>query len=161
MKKILIPFLAIGFLATTACKKTSQNCVPVTKVAPDDEIEELRTYLSEKGITAKQDERGFFYVISEAGDEDKPEACSSISVVYKGTLINGVVFDEATTATTMSLNGVITAWRGALPLIGEGGKITIYSPPSLAYGSNPPTRDIPPNAVLIFDIELKKIVKLR
>jgi FKBP-type peptidyl-prolyl cis-trans isomerase FkpA len=158
-RMILLPMFAIAIATFTGCDKTPENCVEVTTKAPEDEVATLETYLSEQGITAQKDERGFFYKISEPGNDKKPQSCSNISVIYKGSLTNGVVFDEATDPFALSLKMSIKGWQASLPLIGEGGKMTVWIPPTLAYGSAPPNRDIPPNAILIFDIELKEVLK--
>jgi len=156
MRRIILPLFTGALLTIAGCSKEG-SCPPVTTTAPADEVAELKAYLTGQGITAQEDARGFFYTISEAGNSDKPDACTNVTVKYKGTLLNGAVFDESTAATTFSLTNVIEGWREGIPLVGEGGKITLYIPSSLAYGSNPPSRAIPPNATLIFNIEVLQV----
>jgi len=156
MRKLILPFFAVSLLAIASCSK-EDSCPAVTATAPAEEVAELKQFLADKGISAQEDQRGFFYTISNAGNTDKPDACSNITVKYKGTLINDTVFDESTAATTFALTNVIEGWREGIPLIGEGGSITLYIPPALAYGSNPPSRAIPPNATLIFTIQLLSV----
>ena len=156
MRKIILPLFAASVLAIAGCKK-DEACPAVTLTAPAEEVTALKQYLTDRGISAKEDSRGFFYVIATEGGTKKPDACSNVTVNYKGTLINGTVFDESSAPVGFSLTSVIAGWREGIPLVGEGGKITLYVPPSLAYGSNPPSRAIPPNATLIFDVELLKV----
>ncbi|MBK8146208.1 MAG: FKBP-type peptidyl-prolyl cis-trans isomerase [Bacteroidetes bacterium] len=70
----------------------------------------------------------------------------------KVTLLNGTVFDQSNSA-VFTLSNLIVGWQQALPLIGIGGSIKIYLPPSLAYG-NKASGSIPANSNLIFEIDL-------
>lgn len=152
MKKII---LAIGIanllFVGSSCNK--QKCDPVTKTAPASEVTTLENYLSTAGIPTTKDARGFFYNITSAGDANKPTVCNKVTVKYKGRFTTGGVFDESTTPISFGLSGLIVGWQEAIPLIGKGGSITIYLPPSLAYGAAG-SGSIPPNTNLIFDIEL-------
>jgi FKBP-type peptidyl-prolyl cis-trans isomerase FkpA len=159
MKRIaLIPVLA-GVLLFGACNKESDNnlsgaCGPVTTTAPGDEVAQLQAYISSNGITAAADSRGFFYTIKAPGDSLKPTVCSNVQVNYAGRLTNGTRFDGANQV-SFSLSRLITGWKQGIPLIGEGGSITLYLPPSLGYGATA-TGNIPANSILIFDIDLLK-----
>jgi FKBP-type peptidyl-prolyl cis-trans isomerase FkpA len=83
-------------------------------------------------------------------------------VKYVGRLESGNVFDQSsgTTPVSFQLGGLIEGWKRALPLLGEGGKMRLYIPPSLGYGPqgliNPNTGAviIPANQIIIFDMEL-------
>ncbi len=84
----------------------------------------------------------------------------TVEVKYKGTLLDGTVFDETTGDETRTFNAdrVIKGWTEGLGLLGEGGKATFYIPSELAYGERG-TRGISPNSVLIFDVEVVRIGK--
>jgi FKBP-type peptidyl-prolyl cis-trans isomerase len=84
-----------------------------------------------------------------------PTATSTVEVKYKGSLPNGYVFDQtpADSTFTNELSGLILGWQIGLPLMKEGGKATLFIPSALGYGSMY-AGPIPPNSVLIFDIEL-------
>jgi FKBP-type peptidyl-prolyl cis-trans isomerase len=127
-------------------------CAPATENAPASEVANLRTYLGNAGITATEDARGFFYNIQAPGDSVKPNACANITINYVGRLTNGNQFDGRN-GITFDLDNLITGWRQGVPLIGKGGKITLYLPPSLGYGNQPRT-GIPANSILIFNIDL-------
>ncbi len=79
--------------------------------------------------------------------------------MYTGKLVNGTVFDQtpAGANATLVLGQLIVGWQKGLPLIGTGGKITLYIPPSLGYGSSA-VGSVPANSILIFDIELAGIL---
>lgn len=105
---------------------------------------------------------GVQYEILTPGTEKKPAATDQVQVLYKGTLTNGTVFDSATdkaNPVTFAVNGVIPGWTEALQLMGEGAKWRIVIPAKLAYGANPqPGGKIKPNATLIFEVELLKVL---
>lgn len=151
MRKInLLAVLLIIMFA--ACKKDSKkDCPTVTITAPDTEVAALQAYLDNNSITATKDPRGFFYVIHAAGDK-KPGVCNVVTINYKGVLTDGSQFDAANNA-NFYLGQLITGWQEGLPLIGTGGSITLYIPPSLGYGSRT-YQGIPANSILIFDIDL-------
>ena len=152
MRKIsVVVFLSV--LAFTSCVKNSdRNCTAVTQTAPASEVDSLRAYLTASGITATEDPRGFFYTISNPGSGDKPTVCNAVTVNYKGTLTNGTQFDAANGA-TFDLSRLIVGWQEGIPLIGTGGSIVLYLPPSLGYGSAD-YGNIPGQSILIFNIDL-------
>ena len=126
--------------------------------APASEVTQLEAYLSSAAITATKHCSGMYYTIDVAGSGATATACSTVGVTYKGQLTNGTVFDQRTTS--FQLDQVIEAWTKGVPLIKAGGKIKLYCPPSLAYGSqvirDPTTGNtvIPANSILIFEVEL-------
>jgi FKBP-type peptidyl-prolyl cis-trans isomerase FkpA len=158
MKKCL--FIATLAVVLFACSKTSDtvvnNCVSTLGVPSDSEIAVLQTYINSKGITATKDSRGFFYTILGPGyGIDFPNASSTVTVKYKGSLMNGTIFDSTVTGSTATfpLSGVITGWRYGIPLIKKGGVINLYLPPSLAYGCAAQS-GIPAGSPLIFNVEI-------
>ncbi|WP_207493225.1 FKBP-type peptidyl-prolyl cis-trans isomerase [Aridibaculum aurantiacum] len=155
MKKSLL-VLVLPLLLVFGCKKKDEPvCADVVASVPPSQITALRAYIANNNITAEEDPRGFFFRIEAAGSARKPTPCSSVTVDYTGRLTTGGTFDSNPNA-TFSLNSVITGWRLGVPMIGEGGKIILYLPPALGYGSSP-AGSIPPNSTLIFTIELKKV----
>lgn len=153
MKKYYTVILFLSMIFIFSCKKKN-NCPEVTTKAPQIEIDNLKNYLNANSIQVNEDSRGFFYVVTDSTFGSKPTACDNITVAYKGTLLNGTIFDQSTSA-TFSLSNLIIGWQEAIPLIGIGGSIRIYLPPSLAYG-NKASGSIPANSNLIFDIDLLK-----
>lgn len=150
---VLSVIISCGVFA--GCAKKDQSCNPVIDAAPASEVQALEQYLSANKIEATKDDHGFYYKIDAAGTGDHPDACSEVSVNYKGTLTNGTIFDQAQ-GVRFQLKGLITGWQTGIPLIGKGGKITLYLPPSLAYG-NKASNGIPANSILIFSIDLIKV----
>jgi FKBP-type peptidyl-prolyl cis-trans isomerase len=102
---------------------------------------------------------GLQYKIINPGSEVKPGPKDTVWVRYKGTLIDGTVFDEVSADDSpirLTLNGVISGWTEGLQLIGEGGQIELYLPSDLAYGEQG-NQAIGPNSTLIFNVELDSI----
>ena len=151
MQKLgIVIFLSV--IAFASCKKDdNRDCSPVTIAAPSSEVETLRAYLTSNSITATEDSRGFFYTINTAGNT-KPTVCNTVTVNYVGKLTNGTQFDAASNV-TFALSRLVVGWQEGIPLIGTGGSITLYLPPSLGYGSVD-YGDIPANSILIFNIDL-------
>ena len=100
---------------------------------------------------------GLQYSIESPGADYKVAPQDTVWVNYKGTLIDGTVFDENEN-TMFVANRVIRGWTEGLGLLGEGGKATFYIPSELAYGERG-TRGIAPNSTLIFDVEVIKVGK--
>ncbi len=158
MKNILLGF-AILSLVFASCNKEDKQCSfnDSTVTASASETANIQTYLTANGITGTTlHPAGFYYKITQAGTGSAiVNLCSQISVKYVGKLTSGVVFDQTTGAEVRNfpLGQVIAGWQKGVPFISSGGKITLYIPPSLGYGSSP-VGAIPANSILIFDIEL-------
>ena len=100
---------------------------------------------------------GLQYKILEPGDGNKPGPQDTVLVRYKGTLLDGSVFDqvwgEDSEPIRLTLDRVIAGWTEGLQLLGKGGRAQLYIPSALGYGENG-TGGIEPNSTLIFDVEL-------
>lgn len=106
---------------------------------------------------------GLQYKMIKAGNGQKPAATDTVVVHYEGTLIDGTKFDSSYDRgqpATFPLNRVIPGWTEGLQLMDVGSQYTLWIPSQLAYGETPrPGGPIPPNAVLIFKVELVEIKK--
>ena len=131
------------------------NYDPCAYKAPDIEIVKVKAYLDSNGITATQHCSGLFYKINNPGTGNTPIVCNFVNASYKGMLTNGQVFDSSNTGIDFNLGRVIRGWTNGVPLIKEGGSITLYIPPSLGYGPDS-NGNIPGNSILIFDVNLIK-----
>jgi FKBP-type peptidyl-prolyl cis-trans isomerase FklB len=104
---------------------------------------------------------GLQYKIIKAGKGKKPTAESEVRVHYKGTLLNGTVFDnsyERGEPIVLPVGGVIAGWTEALQMMPVGSKWELYIPSDLGYGDRG-SGPIPAGSTLIFEVELLAIVK--
>jgi len=157
LKTYKMAVLAVACLIGS-CQTSDQtpcNSAPVSITAPQDEQTKLKQYIDTNGITATADPRGFYYSIQAPGSGTKPTVCSNVTVNYKGQLTTGNVFDS-NNGISFGLSQLIVGWQEGIPLIAPGGSITLYLPPSLAYGAQAQS-GIPANSILIFKIDLIKI----
>lgn len=115
----------------------------------------LKTNGAKEGV--KTTESGLQYEILRDGPGKKPAATDTVKVHYEGKLINGTVFDSSYRRgepVTFPLNRVIPGWTEGVQLLNVGGKGRLTIPSNLAYGERGAGGVIPPNATLIFEIEL-------
>jgi len=102
---------------------------------------------------------GLQYKVLEEGNGRKPKASDEVVVHYRGTLLDGTEFDSSYAReepARFPVTGVIPGWVEALQMMSEGSKWKLFIPSDLAYGERGNPR-IPPNSVLIFEVELLEI----
>lgn len=121
-------------------------------------------FLAENGKRAEvhTTPSGLQYEVLEEGDGPVPTATDKVEVHYTGKLIDGTVFDssvERGVPATFGVTQVIPGWVEALQLMKTGAKWRLFIPSDLAYGPQGAGGVIGPNATLLFDVELLKIVK--
>jgi len=103
---------------------------------------------------------GLQYKILTAGTGPKPKATDTVTVHYRGTLLDGTEFDSSIKRgqpISFLLNGVIKGWTEGVQLMPKGSKWQFFIPSELAYGETGMRGAIQPNATLIFEVELLKI----
>lgn len=127
-------------------------------------LEEGQKFLEENG---KKDgvitlESGLQYIVIKEGTGNVPQLTDTVKTHYSGMLIDGTKFDSSYDRgepISFPVTGVIKGWTEALLLMKEGAKWKLFIPADLAYGARGAGGVIPPNAALIFDIELLSIEK--
>ncbi len=134
-----------GFLTKKQSYKAAKN------------LAEGKAFLAKNALKENVDTTasGLQYTIVAPGADYKIAPQDTVWVNYKGTLLDGTVFDE-NDSTMFVANRVIKGWTEGLGLLGEGGKATLYIPADLAYGERG-NRSIEPNSTLIFDVEVLKV----
>lgn len=151
--------------------KTLQDFSEKRLQAMKKEMEKIAAEEAEKGKAfleenAKKDgvittESGLQYKVVKKGTGAKPNRDDRVTVDYTGTLIDGTEFDSSKgrEPITFNVQDVIAGWVEGLQLMTEGANYIFYIPSDLAYGSRGAGNAIPPNATLIFDVNLLKIEK--
>lgn len=141
------------------------------------EIEDIKKYAQDNSLDVKSTPSGLHYVITEEGEGDKIEKGDSAKVHYAGKLLTGQLFDTSLEDVAKANNrfqpgrpytpfplvvgvgGVIPGWDEGLQLLRQGDKATLLIPSNLGYGPQGAGRNIPPNATLIFDVEIVEVTK--
>jgi len=146
--KIKLLVLSILVFAFTTCKKKDKR----SQAEKDDEI--ITKYIRDNGLNATYSGSGLYYVITTQGTGSNPTASSVVTVKYDGFLVSGTVFDSSPPiGASFSMGSVIKGWQEGLTYFKKGGKGKLLIPSALGYGSQK-VGSIPPNSVLIFNIEL-------
>jgi FKBP-type peptidyl-prolyl cis-trans isomerase FkpA len=165
-KYLIVSVLFLSFFQISCLKNSIAECSysPCKFVAPSTEITAVSNYLSANSLTATQHCSGVFYTITTAGTGKQANACSGVNVKYTGKLTNGNTFDQqVVNPVGIDLNNVVNGWRIGIPLIKEGGTMTLYIPPYMGYGAQD-IKDangnvlIPANSIIIFTIELTAVL---
>ncbi|HEY3277200.1 MAG TPA: FKBP-type peptidyl-prolyl cis-trans isomerase [Syntrophorhabdaceae bacterium] len=103
---------------------------------------------------------GLQYKVIKEGTGKMPKATDTVTVQYRGTLVNGSEFDSSFKRgepATFQVSGVIPGWTEALQKMKTGSKWQLFVPPNLAYGERGAGNIIGPNSTLIFEVELVSI----
>jgi len=132
------------------------------KKQAEENLEQAQAYLAEN--TQKQGVKslpsGLQYKVIAEGAGKSPKKDESVTVHYRGTLIDGTEFDSSYSRNkpaTFQTDRVIPGWTEALQMMKEGAKWQLFIPPKLAYGERGAGRRIPPNSALVFEVELLSV----
>lgn len=161
-KELAIPEEEIEQIVTSARQKAREKMLADHAAAAQKNETEGSAFLAEnkakEGVTTTAS--GLQYSVEKMGSGAKPTASDTVRVHYRGTLLNGKEFDSSykrNEPAEFPVNGVIPGWTEALQLMPVGSKWKLYVPAALAYGEQG-RPGIPPNATLLFDVELLEIV---
>ncbi|MBN7814489.1 FKBP-type peptidyl-prolyl cis-trans isomerase [Algoriphagus pacificus] len=142
-----------------------------------EEAKTIEAYVAEKGLTANKTESGLYYVIEEEGTGDAITPGTTMYVDYAGYLLDGTLFDTSIESlakennvynaqreytplpVNVGMGQVIPGWDEGLLLLKNGSKAKFLIPSPLAYGENGAGGLIGPNAILVFDVEVKDVQK--
>jgi FKBP-type peptidyl-prolyl cis-trans isomerase FkpA len=147
--------LCTVFFATTASAQDQAK--------KDDDI--LKAYFAKNKIKATKTASGLYYVIHKAGEDETAKAGKQVGMNYLGRFLDGKKFDgnidenyvpvqgRNVLTFTLGVGQVIKGWDEGIQLLSKGSRATLYIPSHLAYGPNG-RPSIPPNAILMFDVEM-------
>jgi len=111
-------------------------------------------FAKEPGVVSL--DNGLLYKVLESGAGDPPAEGSSVTLHYRGSLVDGTEFDESYSRDepiSLPLERAMPGWRAALERMPEGAKWQVVIPPSLAFGETGAVGFVEPNTTLIFELE--------
>jgi len=160
MKRIRINQLFKGLLIFIVLGCCSLSCKKKTYTFYD-EMTKLKKYIADNNITTQPTASGLYYIETLAGTGDKARVGITVSIRYKGYLLDGTVFDQNLDADKpltrpLGYNYLITGMEEGISYMRNGGKATLIIPSSLAYGYQKQD-GIPAYSTLIFEIELVNV----
>ena len=178
----MIRLLLLSFLFLTACnsKPTPQHTVAVKKAANEDELlfslaselipnpttqaekdkNTIINYVMDQGIEVQATSSGLYYQIIEAGEGTPAKWGDWVTAHYKGYTLDGKVFDTSYKKgkpLEFYIGNMIPGWNEGMELMRPGSKALFLIPSALAYGEKGFKKDIPPNTVLAFEVELLNV----
>lgn len=137
----------------------------------------IEAYIQEKGLTASKTESGLYYVIEQEGTGEATTPGTTMYVNYAGYLLDGTLFDTSmpevakannifdaersyeALPVNVGMGQVIPGWDEGLMLLKKGSKGKFIIPSPLGYGENGAGAMIPPNSILVFDVEVTDVQK--
>lgn len=148
------------FDAAATFKTKKENFVKEQKAKAEAAAAGFKKQMAEKYPNAKTTASGLMYVMDKEGTGKQPNASNTVKVHYTGKLTDGTKFDSSVDRgqpIEFPLGNVIKGWTEGLQLMKEGGKATLIIPSELGYGAAGAGGVIPPNATLIFEVELIEV----
>jgi FKBP-type peptidyl-prolyl cis-trans isomerase FklB len=149
--ELQVAFAAIG-------EKMTARATELAKAKMEEGVKFLADNKKKDGVIALPS--GLQYRVIKAGGGTQPNQSSKVKVHYVGKLLNGTVFDSSVARgepAEFPVMGVIKGWSEALQRMKVGDKWQLFIPSELAYGERGAGRDIGPNEVLTFEVELLEV----
>jgi FKBP-type peptidyl-prolyl cis-trans isomerase FkpA len=162
MKRLIV---LVSIVLFASCIKDAKKCnyTPSTLTAPQSERVSVQTYLTSKGIAATLHPSGFYYNVSNAGTGNKAQPCNTVSIQYTARLTNDSIFDATPGGAffTDKVGAFMPGLQLGMGLIGNGGSMQLYIPPTLGFGSAPYPNAInpiiPANSILVYDLTISAL----
>ena len=143
-----IPLLIL-LLIVTACETYSKQ-----EIGSFDT--EIQAYMKSHDMQLNRSESGLYFKFLKNGIGESIKLTDSVSISYKGTLLNGTVVDIQRKPITMLAKDLISGWKETLVQAKKGSEIQMILPPQLAYGGNKLSQ-IPENSILFFELKVWEI----
>jgi len=113
----------------------------------------IREWIRQQNIQYKSTDSGLYYYFENKGQGQKIKYTDSVTVQFKGTLLDSTIFEIEKAPVTFAVNEVIIAWKEVLLMSERKAKIKIIVPPQLGYGNHKLDK-IPQNSILLYEIEI-------
>lgn len=137
-------------------KKIQEKLEAEAKKAASDNLNAGKEFLKEnakkEGVVTTAS--GLQYKVITQGEGKAPKKGDTISVTYRGSTIDGAVFDEQKKPVEFPLDNMIPGWVEGIQLMKVGSEFELYIPSELGYGESAVGQLIKPNSVLIFNVKL-------
>ncbi len=137
--------------------KQDQEKIVAEMIGKEDKT--IQDYMAKNNLKGTKAPSGLYYIQTQAGTGAKAEKGKTVSVHYTGKLLNGTKFDSSVDRGQpfefgLGTGQVIQGWDEGIALMSVGEKGTLIIPSALGYGPRGAGGSIPPNSILIFDVEL-------
>ena len=155
--KRMLALVVLPLVLLAACDKKSDAAPTGYDLTPASNAKYLADYAAKPGV--KKTASGLLYKVIRSGTGPTVQKNSDVATVfYKGALISGKVFDQTKDEPVqLPVDGVIPGWTEALKLMKTGDVFEIVIPAELGYGSEGAGDSIPPDQVLVFQLQLVKV----
>lgn len=158
-------FIHVGIRVDTVMSKDAFSKIAEEKSLVQKKVDDdlIKEYLTTNNLSAKKTASGLYYIIEKNGSGNNAKPGNSVSVLYTGKLLDGTVFDASEKnggepfKVELGTHAVIAGWDEGLLFFNKGSKGILLIPSYLAYGDHEYPGRIPPNSVLIFQIEVTNI----
>ncbi len=162
--KIILTFLCLFIGACNSSEDTSQNNIEESTQSKNSG-DNSKMPAANKGDKMETTDSGLQYIDTVVGDGESPKQGDKVVVHYTGKLEDGTKFDSSIDRNrpfefTIGVGQVIRGWDEGVMSMRVGGKRTLTIPSELAYGERGAGKVIPPNATLVFDVELIEIKEM-
>lgn len=147
MKKIISLFILLTIV---------QSCNTYSDAEKNNFDTQIVQYLKAKNITCDRSDSGLYYHIYDKGQGENIQLTDSVAFTYKGTLLNGTVFDNQKKPVTFKVKDLIAGWKEIMLKLKTKSKVLLVMPPLLGYGTHD-LEKIPPNSILVFQMEINCI----
>jgi len=114
---------------------------------------EIQAYIKKNKLDLDASPSGLYFKITKEGDGRLIQYTDSVSISYKGKLLNGRIFDYTKEPLTFAVKGLIGGWKEALLSCKKGSEVVMIIPPQIGYG-NHKLDDIPQNSILYFEMKV-------
>ncbi|MES2799144.1 MAG: FKBP-type peptidyl-prolyl cis-trans isomerase [Bacteroidota bacterium] len=144
MRKLIRVFVMI--LLITSCGTYSED-------QKSDFDRKIESHIKKNKLDLKKSNSGLYFKITKEGEGRFVKFGDKVSFTYKGTFLDGKVFDHREVPVEFDVKALISAWREIMLELKKGGEAYLISPPQLAYGDHQ-LDDIPENSILVYEIKL-------